>query len=147
MLKFQAEAFLLHLIVALRVELVEECLFFVGHGKRFVELGQDTQFQHLVAEVATIELHTKYCLIEVLQLGHREFLRQEFEANGLEVNLSTQLMGGLAKNQIVVECQRRHLVEREPLGLGGIVATFYLADANQGEIGNGSVVTLGCGYL
>ena len=91
MLKFQAEAFFFHLVLALRVELIEECHFLVGHGERLVKLGQNAQFQHLVAEVAFVELYTENCLIEVLQLGHRELLRQQLEADGLKVNLLSQL--------------------------------------------------------
>ena len=91
MSEFQAEAFFLHLVVALRVELIEECHFLVGHWKRLFQLGQDAQLQHLVAEVAFVELYTENCLIEVLQLGHRELLRQQLEADGLKVNLLSQL--------------------------------------------------------
>ena len=66
MSEFQAEAFFFHLVVALRVELIEECHFLVGHWERFVKLGQNAQFQHLVAKVAPVELHTENGLIEVL---------------------------------------------------------------------------------
>ena len=128
MSKFQAEAFFLHLVVALRVELIEECHFLIGHWERFFELGKNTEFQHLIAEVAAIELHTEDGLIEVLQLGHRELLWQQFEADGLKVNLTAQLIGGLTQNQIMVKCQRWNFVEREPLGLGSIVASFYFAE-------------------
>ena len=136
MLEFQAEAFFFHFVIALRVELIEECHFLVGHGKRFVKLGENAQFQHLVAEVTPVELHAENGLIEMLQLSHRELLRQQFETDGLKVNLTTQLIGGLTQNQIVIECQRRHLVEWEPLGLGSIVASLYLAETHQSEIGN-----------
>ena len=105
MLKFKAETFFFHLVVALRVELIEECHFLVGHWERFVKLGQYAQFQHLVAEVAPVELHTEDSLIEVLQLSHGELLGQQLKADWLEVNLTTQFIGGLAQNQIVVECQ------------------------------------------
>ena len=105
MLKFQAEAFFFHLVVALRVELIEECHFLVGHWERFVKLGQNAQFQHLVAEVAPVKLHTEDGLIEVLQLGHGELLGQQLEADWLKVNLTTQFVGGFSQNQIVVECQ------------------------------------------
>ena len=74
MLKLKAEAFFLHLVVALRVELIEECHFLIGHWERFFELGKNTEFQHLVAEVASVELYTEDSLVEVLQLGHGEFL-------------------------------------------------------------------------
>lgn len=93
MLKFKAETFFFHLVVALRVELIEECHFLVGHWERFVKLGQNAQFQHLVAEVAPVELHTEDSLIEVLQLGHGELLGQQLEADWLEVNLATQFIG------------------------------------------------------
>ena len=124
MLKFQAEAFFFHLVVVLRVELIEECHFLVGHGERFVKLGQNAQFQHLVAEVTSVELHTEDGLIEVLQLGHGELLGQQLEADWLKVNLTAQFVGGFPQNQVVVECQRGHLVEREPLGFGCIVRAF-----------------------
>ena len=94
MLEFQAEAFFFHLVVALRVELIEECHFLVGHWERFVKLGQNAQFQHLVTEVASVELYTENGLIEVLQLGHGELLGQQLEADWLEVNLATQFIGG-----------------------------------------------------
>ena len=45
MLKFQAEAFFFHLVVAFRIKLVEKCYFLVGHWERFVKLGQNAQFQ------------------------------------------------------------------------------------------------------
>ena len=137
MLKFQAEAFFLHLVVALRVELIEECHFLVGHWERFVKLGQNAQFQHLVAEVAPVELHTEDSLVEVLQLGHSEFLWQQLEADWLKVNLTAQFIGGLPQNQVMVECQRGHLVKREPLGFGCIVASLYLTETYQGEVGDG----------
>ena len=66
MLKFKAEAFFFHLVVALRVELIEECHFLVRHWQRLIKLGQNAKFQHLVAEVATIELYAEDSLIEVL---------------------------------------------------------------------------------
>ena len=90
MLKFKANAFFFHLAVALRVELIEECHFLVGHWERFVKLGQNTQFQHLVAEVAPVELHTEDSIVEVLQLGHGELLGQQFETYRLEMNLTAQ---------------------------------------------------------
>ena len=89
MSEFQAEAFFLHLVVALGVELIEECHFLVGHWERFVKLGQNAQFQHLVAEVAPVEFHTEDSLIEVLQMGHGKLLGQQFEADWFEVNLTT----------------------------------------------------------
>ena len=135
--EFQAKAFFLHLVIALGVELIEECHFLVGHWERFVKLGQYAQFQHLVAEVATVELHAEDGLIEMLQLGHGELLRQQLEADGLEVNLTAQFLGGLSQDLVVVECQRRYFVEWEPLGFGGIVASFYLAETHQGEVGDG----------
>lgn len=98
MLKFKAETLFLHLVVALRVELIEECHFLVGHWERFVKLGQNAQFQHLVAEVAPVELHTENGLIEVLQLGHRKLLGQQLEADWLEVNLTAQFIGGLSQD-------------------------------------------------
>ena len=107
MSEFQAEAFFFHLVVALRIELIEECHFLVGHWERFVKLG------------------------------HGELLRQQLETDWLEVNLATQFIGGLPQNQVVVECQRGHLVEREPLGFGCIVASLYLAETHQGEVGDG----------
>ena len=73
-LKFQSEAFYLHLVVALRVELIEECLFLVGHGERLIQLGQNAKFLHLIAEVTAVELHAEDGLVEVLQLRHGEFL-------------------------------------------------------------------------
>ena len=88
MLKFQSEAFFFHLVVALRVELIEECHFLVGHWQRLFQLGQDTQFLHLVTEVAAIELHAEDSLVEVLELCHRELLWQQFKANRLEMNLA-----------------------------------------------------------
>ncbi len=133
--KFQSEALFLHLVVALRIELVEECHFLVGHGERLVELGQNAQFQHLVAEVAAVELDAEDGLIEVLQLGHGELIRQQLETDGLKVNLKTQFIGGLAQHQVVVESQRRNLVERKPLSFGCIVAGLYLAETYQGEVG------------
>ena len=51
MLKFQAETFFFHLVVALRVELVEECHFLVGHWERFVKLGQNAQFSILLQKL------------------------------------------------------------------------------------------------
>ena len=105
MLKFKAETFFFHLVVALRVELIEECHFLVGHWERFVKLGQNAQFQHLVTEVAPVELHTEDSLIEVLQLGHGELLGQQLETDWLEVNLTAQFIGGLSQNQVVVERQ------------------------------------------
>ena len=63
MLEFQTEAFFLHFVVAIRVELIEECQFLVGHWERFIKLGQYAQFQHLVAEVASVELHTEDSLV------------------------------------------------------------------------------------
>lgn len=105
MSEFQTETFFLHLVVALWVELIEECHFLVGHGERLVELGENAKLLHLVAEVASVELHTEDSLVEVLQLGHREFLWQQLEADWLEVNLTAQFMGGLPQNQVVVECQ------------------------------------------
>ena len=98
MLKFKAEAFFFHLVVALRVELIEECHFLVGHWERFVKLGQNAQFQHFVTEVASVELHTEDGLIEVLQLGHGELLRQQLEADGLKVNLTAQFVGGFSQD-------------------------------------------------
>ena len=97
MLKFKAEAFFFHLVVAFRIKLVEKCYFLVGHWERFFKLSQNTEFQHLVAEVAAIELYAEDGLIEVLQLGHRELLWQQFEADGLKVNLTAQLIGGLTQ--------------------------------------------------
>ena len=138
MSEFQAEALFLHLVVAFRVEPIEESYFLVGHGKGLVELGQDAELQHLVAEVAPVELHAEDGLVEVLQLGHGELLGQQFKAYRFEVNLPAQLVRGLAKDQVVVEGQRGNLVLREPLGLGGIVATLHLADTHQGVIGNGN---------
>ena len=70
MLKFKAETFFFHLVVALRVELIEECHFLVGHWERFVKLGQNAQFQHLVTEVAPVELHTEDSLIQKLRLSN-----------------------------------------------------------------------------
>ena len=49
MLKFQAEAFFFHLVIAFRIKLVEKCYFLVGHWERFFELSQNAQFQHLMA--------------------------------------------------------------------------------------------------
>ena len=115
MLKFQAEAFFFHLVVAFRIKLVEKCYFLIRHGQRFVKLSQNTEFQHLVAEVAAIELYAEDGLIEVLQLGHRKLLWQQFKTDWLEVNLTAQLIGGLTQNQIMVKCQRWNFVEREPL--------------------------------
>lgn len=63
MSEFQAKTFFLHLIVALRVELIEECHFLVGHGQRLFQLRQDAQFLHLVAEVTAVELHTEDSLV------------------------------------------------------------------------------------
>ncbi len=57
MLEFKTEAFFFHFVVTLRIELIEECNLLVWHGERFVELGKNTEFQHLVAEVTPIELH------------------------------------------------------------------------------------------
>ena len=105
MLELQTEALFFHFVVALRVELVEECLFLVGHWERFVKLGKDSQFQHLVAEVTTIELHTEDGLIQVLELCHREFLWQEFKSDRLEMDLTTEFAGSLSQYQIVVESQ------------------------------------------
>ena len=91
MSEFQAEAFFLHLVVALRVELIKEGYFLVRHRKCLFQLGQNAKFEHLIAEVAPVELHTEDSLVEVLQLGHRELLRQQLEADGLKVNLLSQL--------------------------------------------------------
>ena len=96
MSEFKTEAFFFHFVVTLWVELIEECHFLVGHRKRLVELGQDAQFQHLVAEIATIELHAENGLVEVLELGHRELLRQQLEAYRLKVNLTAKLISSLA---------------------------------------------------
>lgn len=64
----------------------------------------------------------------MLKLGHCELFRQQFETDGLEMDLAAQLIGGLTQNQIVAEDQRRHLVEWKPLGLGGIITALYFAD-------------------
>ena len=103
--EFQAEAFFFHLGIAFRVELIEEGHFLVGHWERFVKLGQNAQFQHLVAEVTSVELHTEDSLVEVLELSHGKLLWQQFKTDWLEVNLTAQLIGGLTKDQVVVEGQ------------------------------------------
>ena len=72
--------------------------------KCFVKLRENAQFLHLVAEVAAVELHTEDSLVEMLELGHRELLRQQLEADGLEVNLTAQFVGGLSQDLVVVEC-------------------------------------------
>ena len=137
MSEFQPEAFFLHLVVALRVELIEECHLLVGQRECSVKLGQDAQLQHLVVEVTAVELHAEDGLVEVLELSHGECVGQQLEAYGFEVDLAAQFVGGLTENQVVVEGQRRHLVEREPLSLGGIVASLHLTETHQGEIGDG----------
>ena len=45
MLKFQAEAFFFHLAVALRVVLIEECHFLVGHWQSLFQLGKNAKFE------------------------------------------------------------------------------------------------------
>ena len=87
-LEFESEAFFFHLVIAVGIEAIEKCLFLVGQRYGFVCLVEDAEFEHLVVEVATVELYAEDCLIEMLQLGHGELRGQEFETDGLEVYLT-----------------------------------------------------------
>ena len=52
------------------------------------------------------------------------------------MNLLLELIACYAKNLVVVKCQCRHLVEREPLGPCGIITAFHFPQAHQGIISN-----------
>ena len=96
MSELQAEAFFFHLVIALWIELIEESDLFVWHWQCLIELSQNTKLQHFIAEVTSVELDTENCLIEMLQLGHGEFLRQQLKTYRFEVNLATKLICGLS---------------------------------------------------
>ena len=115
LLKFKAEAFSLELVVAFNVELVQVGLSARCGPHCFVQLGEDVEVEHLLCEVASVELHIEYCLIEVLQFLHCELLRQKLKADRLEVYLLAEALQRNAQYAVVVECQLWYAVEVEPL--------------------------------
>ena len=104
-----------------------------------IQAVDEAHRKHLLGEVPSVETGAKDTFIDGLELGHGELLVQQVEADGLEVYILFQpFMGGL-KDTLMIECQGRYLVEREPFGIGGIVSgdDLVLVLTYQGEEGDG----------
>ena len=67
MLKLQYKALLLQLLIFRLVEAEEDGLFLMRRIDRLFHLIQHSEPFHLVVEVAAVETHVKYGLVEVLQ--------------------------------------------------------------------------------
>ena len=137
-LELQTEAFGFHLVVLGLVEAVADGDAVRGAGGTLARVLEDADVEHLVREVAAVEMHFQNALVEVLELGHREDLRQELEADRLEMNLLLEAAERHAKDPVVVEGKGRNRRDGEPLGGCGIVAArdILLADEREERDGD-----------
>ena len=104
-----------------------------GRGNFLHDAGSD----HLALEVAAVETGAEQDFVEALQVGHREFVVQEFEADGLEVEVPAKALHRRLEDLFVVEGKRRKFVDGEPGSLGGIVAAYHAGRLDEGVPGQG----------
>ena len=137
-LELQAEAFGFHLVILGLVEAVADGDAVGGAGGTLARVLEDADVEHLIREVAAVEMHFQDALVEVLKLGHREDLRQELEADRLEMDLLLEAAERHAKDPVVVEGKGRDRRDGEPLGGCGIVAArdILLADEREERDGD-----------
>lgn len=121
-LKFQSESFLFQFLILPLVETEEEGLFLLRRVGSFVCLFKHSEPLHLAVEVAAVETHIQYGLVEVLQFLDGEHLGQQFKSNGFKVNLLTQCLPGLAQYPVVIKSQLRNFIQCKPTGFGSIIS-------------------------
>ena len=94
-------------------------------------------------------MHIEYCLIEVLQFLDGKSLREQFEADGLKMNLLPQCLLSTTQDLVVVKRQLRHFVKGKPLGIGSIIAALHILHPDQRIECNGddalTGITMRCG--
>ena len=109
-------------LVSFRIEAVERGGPMLPGLARLGDLLQNPGGKHLLAEVALIERAIQNRLIDLLQFAQGEGWRQQLEADGGVFQLAAQPLASIVQNFVVIERQRRMLVRREPLRIGGVVA-------------------------
>ena len=147
-LEFHAEAvvFGFEFVVGFLVELKEVGVLFGSGTGGFFEAVEDAEAANLVEEVATVEFNFEHLFVEVLQLADGEALGEEFEANGFEVDLTTESFDGILENSLVIESELGHFVDIEPTSLRSIVAAFHFAGFHQGEESDGDNTFAGVAF-
>ena len=98
---------------------------------------QQSEMLHLVGEVPAVELALEDGLVQVLELGEGEDLRQEVEAHRLEEDVLPEPLARDAEDLVVVEGEAGDVFHREPFGLVGVGVALHLGESHQGVMGDG----------
>ena len=154
-LEFQLEAFALEVVVVLLVEAVFDGGAGAVAGGAVVYFFKDAKVLHLAGEVAAVELDFQDGLVEVLELGEGEDLREEVETDRSEVDVLLEAGESVAEDLVVVEGEGGDIGQGEPIGLVSIGIGLNLGKLDKGVVRDGDHalarvavnVAVGAGFL